>query len=153
MGIDQITDRILENFDTQDLILANFANADMVGHTGNYQACVKAAEALDGALKKIAERVLAGTAVMLVTADHGNIELKRNPLTGEKLTEHSLNPVPFFIIGKDFHLKNEASEKEIEMKKKEVRGILTDVAPTVLALLGLKKSQEMTGKSLLDVLV
>lgn len=152
MNTEQIVNKILENFDNYDFIVANFANADMVGHTGNYQACVKAVEALDGALKRIFERVALGNGVMIVTADHGNIELKRNPMTGEKLTEHSLNPVPFFIIGKEFRLKNEASDEEIDKKKKEVNGILTDIAPTILEILGLKKSQEMTGKSLLDIL-
>lgn len=148
----EITTKVIESFDKYDVIIANFANADMVGHTGSYQSCIRAAEALDSVLGRVVERVLESEGVMVVTADHGNIELKRNPLTGEKLTEHSLNPVPFYLVGKNFKLKKSREKKEVVELKTKVGGILTDVAPTMLELLGLKKPQEMTGKSLLDIL-
>ena len=152
MKASEIAGKVLENFERYDFMVVNLANADLVGHTGSYQACIRAAEALDGALKVMMEKVLASSGVMIITADHGNIELKRNPLTGERLTEHSLNPVPFYLVGKEFRLKAERTEEEIARKKSEIPGILTDLAPTVLELLGLRKPREMTGKSLLDIL-
>lgn len=149
----EITKKIMENLEAADVIIANFANADMVGHSGNFKAAVKAVEALDHALEKIVPSVLEKNGVMIVTGDHGNIELKRDILTGEKLTEHSLNPVPFYLIGNKFRRKNPLSDQEIAEKKKDVGGILTDVAPTILELLGIDKPPEMTGHSLLPILL
>jgi 2,3-bisphosphoglycerate-independent phosphoglycerate mutase len=148
-----ITEKILENLDRRDVIIANYANADMIGHSGNFSAATKAVEVLDESLGRLAEAVLAGDGVMIITADHGNIELKRNALTGEKLTEHSLNPVPFFLIGKKFRRDAAREEDAIKAIKAEPGGILTDVAPTILELLDIKKPEEMTGQSLLSSLL
>ena len=152
MRAPEITAKILENFDKYDVIIANFANADMVGHSGNFQAAIKAVEVLDESLGQIMNSVLAQDATLLITADHGNIELKRNAITGEKRTEHSINPVPFYVVGKGFKRKNARKENEIEKQKKEVEGILTDVAPTILELLGIEQPEEMSGKSLMPTL-
>lgn len=152
MRAKEITAKILDNFEKTDVIIANFANADMVGHSGNYPAAVRAVEILDEALGQIMNAVLENNGVLVVTADHGNIELKRDVITGEKRTEHSLNPVPLYLIGNQFRLKKTRTEEEITRQKSEVGGILTDVAPTVLELLQIKKPQEMTGRSLLSVL-
>lgn len=152
MKAKEITAKIIENFDKYDVIIANFANTDMVGHSGNFRAAVQAVEAVDEALGKLTNIVLGSDAAMLVTADHGNIELKRNVITGEKLTEHSLNPVPLYLVGKSFKLKKPRTAEEIIQQKKEVGGILTDVAPTMLELLGKKQPAEMTGGSLLKLL-
>lgn len=149
----EITEKIIENLAIYDVVVANFANADMIGHTGNFQAGARAVEAVDAALQKLSEAALGIGGVMLVTADHGNIELKRNALSGEKLTEHSINPVPLMLIGNQYKRATPRTDAEILAAKKEVGGILTDVAPTILALLDLGKPKEMTGQSLLTELL
>lgn len=148
----EITAKILENFDRYDVLIANFANADMVGHSGNFKAAVQAVEALDEQLGQLLNTILNSKGIMLITGDHGNIELKRDPVSGEKLTEHSVNPVPLYIVGKNFKRSAPRTPQEIEKQKSKVDGILTDIAPTMLELLELGKPQEMTGKSLLDLL-
>lgn len=151
MRAEEITGKILENFDRYDFIVANFANTDMVGHTGNFKAAVEAAEVVDEAIGKIMNMILENPeSVMLITGDHGNIELKRSMLSGEKLTEHSINPVPLYCVGKSFEIKTPRGDNDIVKQKKEVGGILTDIAPTIIELLALEKPQEMTGKSLLS---
>jgi len=152
MKAEEIIKKIIENVENYDLIVANFANADMVGHTGNFDAAIKAVEALDLALGKIASLIIEKNACLIVTADHGNIELKRDPLTGERLTEHSINPVPLIIAANNFKIKGGRSEEDIAKVKSEVNGVLTDIAPTILELLGIEKPKEMTGKSLLNFL-
>jgi 2,3-bisphosphoglycerate-independent phosphoglycerate mutase len=152
MRAPEITQKILENMRSYDVIIANFANADMIGHSGDFEAAVRAVEILDESIGKLTKAVVESGAVMIITADHGNIELKRNLLTGEKLTKHSLNPVPFYLVGSSFRRKSARSRAEISALKKNVNGILTDVAPTLLELLEIKKPEEMTGKSLLDTL-
>lgn len=153
MRADEITGKIMENMGIYDVVIANFANADMIGHTGNFSAGVRAVEALDTALKTIADEVSRLGGVLLVTADHGNVELKRNMLTGEARTEHSVNPVPLMLIGNQYKRAVPRTNAEILAAKKEVGGILTDVAPTVLELLNLGKPKEMTGRSLFAVLL
>jgi len=117
------------------LVVANFANADMVGHTGDIKAATKAVETVDSSLGLIEAQVLSRGWAMIVTADHGNAELMLGG-AGETLTAHSANPVPFVLVGS-------------EEKALRPRGILADVAPTVLALAGLEKPPAMTGSSLL----
>lgn len=121
-------------------ILVNFANPDMVGHTGNIETTVKAIKVVDECLGKIVEEGLNLNYYMLITADHGNAEQKINPQTGEISTEHTNNPVPFVAIGRKYQ------GRFIKLQT----GILADVAPTVLALLELPKSQDMTGRNLLE---
>ena len=110
-------------------------------------------EVIDEAVGALAGAVFERGGVMLVTADHGNIELKRNVLSGEALTEHSINPVPFYLVGRDYQLPTARSPEAIIKQKNEVGGILTDVAPTILELLGIPKPDEMTGASLLSLLM
>ena len=145
----EITSRVIAEMPRYDFILVNYANTDMVGHSGNLEAATRAVEAIDRALADLSKEVLAADGVLVVTGDHGNVEAKRDPLTGEKITEHSLNPVPLYIVGKDFRLSSPRSSNEIRKRKREIGGILTDVAPTVIELMGLKKPAEMTGSSLL----
>ncbi|MBI2640495.1 MAG: 2,3-bisphosphoglycerate-independent phosphoglycerate mutase [Candidatus Sungbacteria bacterium] len=144
-----ITSKILENFGRYDVVIANFANADMVGHSGNFKAAVQAVEILDEQLGQLLNAVLNSEGIMFVTGDHGNIELKRDPVSGEKLTKHSMNPVPLYLLGKNFQRKMPRSEAEILKQKSEVAGILTDIAPTILKLLNLDRPQEMTGRNIL----
>jgi 2,3-bisphosphoglycerate-independent phosphoglycerate mutase len=153
MKAEKISEAILKNISAYDFIVANFANADMVGHTGNFDAAVRGVEALDRALAKVVEGALAAEGVMMITADHGNAEQKINPVSGERITKHTINPVPFYLVGKAFERKTERTDAEIRLQKSQVGGVLSDVAPTVLDLMGLEKQPEMTGESLLPQLL
>ncbi len=120
-----------------DLIVLNFANPDMVGHTGSLPAAIKACETVDAGLGRIAEAIRKAGGALLVTADHGNAELMKDPVTGGPHTAHTTNPVPVLLIGgpKDAKLGD---------------GRLADIAPTLLALLGLPQPAAMTGRSLVQ---
>ena len=120
----------------QDLIVLNFANADMVGHTGSLPAAIAACEAVDAGLGAIADAVRAAGGALLVTADHGNAEQMRDPLTGQPHTAHTTNRVPVFLMG---------GPPGAALHD----GRLADVAPTLLALLGVAQPDAMTGRSLL----
>src|SRR3990167_3837912 len=135
MSANEITDYLIHEIKTQqyDFILVNFANADMVGHTGDIEACKKAIETLDECLGNISKSSLENNYSLIITADHGNIEQKINPKTGDVSTEHTSNPVPFFAISKEF--KN----KKINIQN----GKLADVGVTVLNLLDIEIPEEM----------
>jgi len=148
----EITDAILERFYAHDVIIANFANADLIGHSGNFQAAVKTVEVLDECLKRLYDEIMKTSGIMVITSDHGNVELKRNTQTGEKLTEHSLNPVPFLLVAKNLKLPEPRRDADIMRVKSETKGILIDVAPTVLDILDIPKPPDMTGKSILGSL-
>lgn len=120
--------------------LLNFANPDMVAHTGNIGATVKACEVVDEVLGRIANFILAYGGVMMITADHGNAEEMINAQTGQIDTEHNINPVPFIAISKELMAKPTTLQS----------GILADIAPTILAFLGIEKPMSMTGKDLLS---
>jgi len=132
--------------DKYDFILVNFANADMVGHTGNIPAAVKGIRTVDAQLKKIVTEILKRDGTILVTADHGNADEMYNFKKHEIIKEHSLNPVPFIAVSNE--LKNKKTKK-IVLSKLTVSGRLADVAPTVLKIMNLKKPKEMTGRSLI----
>lgn len=132
-----VLDRLKEGI--YDFILINYANPDMVGHTGVLKAGIQACETVDKCLGEIVQTVTNLGGVTLITADHGNIEEMINPKTGEVDTEHSINPVPFMIVGKEF----------IGKRATLPRGILADVAPTVLSFLEVIKPSDMSGRSLL----
>lgn len=120
-----------------DTIICNYANGDMVGHTGVFEAAVKAAEAIDHSLQQVIAAIEETGSDCLITADHGNCEQMLDYDSGQKHTQHTTGPVPFVYVG------NQA-------KQLKSGGILADVAPTMLDLLGLEKPSEMTGKSLLE---
>lgn len=120
--------------------LINFANADMVGHTGNIEASIKAIKTLDECLGKIVTVALALDATVLITADHGNVEQKINPVAMGISTEHTHNPVPFIAINSRLRGKFQKLQS----------GVLADVAPTILALMDLTKPSQMTGRNLLE---
>ena len=122
-----------------ELIIVNFANPDMVGHTGNIDAAVKAVETVDSAVGHLAKAVSATGAAMLVTADHGNCEVMWDPAANSPHTAHTTNPVPCILVN---HIKNCPAHKL-------QNGSLIDLAPTLLALLGIKQPEEMTGQSLI----
>ncbi len=150
MSADKVAETITGNLGKYDLIIVNFANADMVGHTGDFNATVKAIEKIDECVGKIFPEVVKLGGAMVITADHGNAEEKRYRLTGEKKSMHSINPVPFYLIAEELKREDPRTEEEREKLYGSVKGTLTDVAPSVLALLGLKKPAEMTGKSLME---
>ncbi|HHJ1295959.1 2,3-bisphosphoglycerate-independent phosphoglycerate mutase [Pseudomonas sp. P1B16] len=138
MNAPVVTDRIVEAIEQQryDVIVVNYANGDMVGHTGVFEAAVKAVEALDTCVGRIVEALEKVDGEALITADHGNVEQMEDECTGQAHTAHTTEPVPFIYVGK---------------RKLKVRegGVLADVAPTMLQLLGLEKPVEMTGTSIL----
>jgi 2,3-bisphosphoglycerate-independent phosphoglycerate mutase len=138
MSAPELTDKIVAAIDSgkYDLIVLNYANTDMVGHTGSLPAAIKAVETVDTALGRIAEAIERAGGALLVTADHGNCEMMRDPVTGEPHTAHTTNPVPLFLIG-------------AQNRALMTQGRLADIAPTLLELMDLPKPPEMTGTSLL----
>jgi 2,3-bisphosphoglycerate-independent phosphoglycerate mutase len=137
MSAPELTDEVLKRMENYDLIILNFANPDMVGHTGVVSAGIKAVETIDRCLERIVGKLLSLGGKCLITADHGNCEQMRNP-DGSPNTAHTTNLVHFIYVAEDaaqFRLSD---------------GILADVAPTLLFLLGLPKPDEMTGHNLLS---
>ncbi len=137
MSAEEVTDKLIEAIksDKFDVIICNYANPDMVGHSGNFEATVKAIEVLDHCLGRLAEAIDSTDGEMLITADHGNAEQMRGEGTGQAHTAHTSNLVPFIYVGK----------RELKMGD---NGTLADVAPTMLDLLCLKQPNEMNGHSL-----
>ncbi len=137
MSAEEVTQALLKelNEDKFDVIILNFANPDMVGHTGVLSAAIAAMEKVDDCAGRIVEKVLSLQGTVLVTADHGNLEQMVNE-DGSPQTAHTTNPVPFIVISAKQH--------------KVHNGILADIAPTMLQLLGIKQPTAMTGKSLVD---
>ena len=138
MSAYEVTEKVIEAIETKeyDLIILNYANPDMVGHTGSLEAAEKALEALDECVKKVYDTINKVGGVLLITADHGNSEQMVDYTTGEPHTAHTTNPVPLAIVG----LRN----------KKLKEGRLADIAPTILDILELEKPEEMTGESLIE---
>jgi len=153
MSAGEITSKVIEaiNSGEYSLIIVNYANADMVGHTGNFDSTVAAIEFLDGEIGQLMAEALKKNIVLIITSDHGNADEKINLLTGAPQTEHTSNPVPFYLIANEF--KREKTPEDFEVYRSEIKGILADVAPTVLELLELLKPPEMTGGNLLKLLV
>lgn len=140
---DSLVRRIHESVD--DFILVNFANPDMVGHTGVLEAAIKAVETVDTCLGRVLEALAAKDGAALVTADHGNCEQMIDPLTGGPHTAHTLNPVPLIVVHDDLRLA--AGQGGFRLAD---GGALRDVAPTVLSLMGLAQPAEMTGHCLIE---
>lgn len=148
---EKLVDAILKK--KYNFSLINFANPDMVGHTGNLAATVKGIEAVDTCIGKIIEAQRKVGGITAITADHGNAEIIVDLITKEIEKEHSTSPVPFMLI--DESQKKERSEDEIEMLKRNANpiGLLADVAPTLLEIMDLPISKDMTGRSLLRDLI
>jgi 2,3-bisphosphoglycerate-independent phosphoglycerate mutase len=134
----EVTDRLVEAIgsDRFDAIICNYANGDMVGHTGNFEAAIKAIEVLDTCLGRVTEAVLAAGGEMLITADHGNAEQLIDREAEQPHTAHTTNPVPLIYVG---------TQASALMDN----GALCDIAPTLLQIMGLKQPAAMTGRSLL----
>ena len=139
MSAYEVTDEVLKRIesDKYDIIILNYANCDMVGHTGVFSAAVQAVEAVDKCVGKVVDALLAKGGAALITADHGNADQMLENDGVSPFTAHSTNPVPLVLVGRD------------EVKALDKGGMLADLAPTMLELLGLEKPEEMKGRSLL----
>lgn len=151
MSARDITDRVVKEITagTYAFIVLNYANADMVGHTGNISATIKAVETIDDQLDRLSSAVLAAGGVLAITADHGNAEEKLNLTTGFINKEHTANPVPFVLVCKEWEGRGRESS---DLSSVTPSGLLADVAPTLLELEGLPVPPEMTGRSFLKLL-
>ena len=140
MSAYEVTDKVLEAIsqDKYDAIILNYANTDMVGHTGSLSAAIKAVETVDECVGKVVKLVEEKQGNLLITADHGNAEQMIDYKTGEPHTAHTTNPVPLIVVSADKNLKLKQGGK------------LADLAPTMLDLMNLEKPEEMTGESLLE---
>ncbi|MDY4414434.1 MAG: 2,3-bisphosphoglycerate-independent phosphoglycerate mutase [Ruminococcus sp.] len=136
MSAFEVTDAVVDaiNSDKYDVIILNYANCDMVGHTGVFEAAKKAVEAVDTCVGRMVDAILAKGGVALITADHGNADKMYEP-DGSAFTAHTTNPVPFIVVGEDCELRD--------------GGVLADIAPTILQIMGVPQPAEMTGKSLI----
>ena len=136
MSAYEVTDNVVERIESgkYDVIILNFANCDMVGHTGVFEAAVSAVEAVDACVGRTVEAVEKKGGIVLITADHGNADHMRDE-NGEPFTAHTTNPVPFCVVGYPCTLRE--------------GGVLADISPTMLKILGLPQPEEMTGKSII----
>ncbi len=139
MSAFEVTERVIEKLDENkyDVVILNFANCDMVGHTGDFNAAVTAVKAVDDCVGKVVDKILSLGGCAILTADHGNAD-KMLDEDGSPFTAHTTNKVPFVVIGEKF--------KDITLAE---GGILADVAPTLLDMMGVAKPEEMSGKSLI----
>jgi 2,3-bisphosphoglycerate-independent phosphoglycerate mutase len=137
MSAYEVTEKVINaiNEDKYDSIILNYANSDMVGHTGSLEAAIKAVETLDECVQKVVDAVKKKNGVLLITADHGNSEQMVDYETGEPFTSHTTNPVPLILVGMD----------NVELKE----GKLADLAPTMLDIMNIEKPKEMTGESII----
>ena len=150
----ELTDILIDKIKNSDFnfYLANFANPDMVGHTGNLHAGIKAIQYIDRFLQDISQAALSVGAALIITADHGNIESMINMKTGEIDKEHSTSPVPFLLIAKEFELAPPKDRDYLSLSSHVPCGVVSDIAPTILELMGLEKPEEMNGVSLIPVI-
>ena len=138
MSAEEVTVNVVNaiNSAKYDTIILNYANPDMVGHTGSLPAAIKAVEKIDDCVRRVVKAILNQHGTLLITADHGNCEQMIDYKTGEPHTAHTTNPVPLILVTENEKLKIKS-------------GKLADLAPTMLELLGIEKPEEMTGESIL----
>ena len=137
MSAYEVTDKLVDAINSKkyDNIILNYANPDMVGHTGSLEAAIKAVETIDECVGKVVDAVEKQNGVLIITADHGNVEQMIDYKTGEPHTAHTTNPVPLILVG---------------MENAKLReGKLADLAPTMLKIMKLDKPEEMTGESII----
>jgi 2,3-bisphosphoglycerate-independent phosphoglycerate mutase len=137
MSAREVTDELIKRIRSKQypFILVNYANPDMVGHTGILEAAVKAVEVIDECLGRVLKAAQEARAIVMITADHGNLEVMTDQTTGQPHTAHTMDPVPFILVGDKAGLRD--------------GGCLADVAPTVLRFMAIQQPAEMTGKSLI----
>lgn len=141
MSAAKVTDELIKaiNDNVYDLIVVNYANGDMVGHSGKMEAAVKAVETLDKCLNKLYLEIMKTNGILIITADHGNVEYMFDEGNNVPHTSHTLNPVPFLLVANDLYWS----------KVKLAKGNLSDIAPTILKIMDIKQPSEMTGTSLI----
>lgn len=156
MAAAQVRDAVLRRLaavDREDAIIVNFANPDMVGHTGNLPAVIRAVETADGCVGVLVDATLARGGSLIVTADHGNCEQMRDPATGSAHTAHTVYDVPLIVVGERFRGRRLRGDTDprgwFDPAVRERRGRLADIMPTALDMMGLAKPAAMTGRSLL----
>jgi 2,3-bisphosphoglycerate-independent phosphoglycerate mutase len=139
MSAQEVTDRLEEAILSKkyDVIICNYANADMVGHTGNLQATIKAIETLDACVGRVVKAMQKTGGDVIITADHGNAEMMRDHKNHQPHTQHTTNLVPLLYVGRSGHMAES--------------GALCDIAPTILRLMGLPQPKEMTGHPLVEI--
>jgi len=144
MKAKEITDKVIEGIATgfYDFILLNYANADVLAHSGDYNGAVTAIEKIDHQLSRLYKEIMDRDGTLVITADHGNVESLTYSGTGEKESRHNLNPVPFILVNKKL--------ERPRVFKGHIQGIIADVAPTILEFMNIEKPSEMTGQSLLS---
>lgn len=138
MSAVEVTDKLVEAIQAKkyDAIICNYANCDMVGHTGNLEAAIKAVETLDTCIGRVVEAMQAIGGEVIITADHGNAELMQDYKNNQPHTQHTTNLVPLIYVGRKANLAED--------------GALSDLAPTLLHMMGVSKPAEMTGKNLIS---
>jgi 2,3-bisphosphoglycerate-independent phosphoglycerate mutase len=146
----EVTQKVLEAIESglHDFIAINYANPDMVGHTGNLDASIKAVEASDQCLSKVVSAAMAKGGLAFIVGDHGNAEILVNPVTNEPDKEHNFSPVPFIIAGNAYKGRGNPGIVDDDPSLLQPVGLLSDVAPTILSLAGLPAPSEMTGTKL-----
>lgn len=147
-----VTDRILQGLENQsfDFILANYANPDVIAHTGNYEAALAVVKVIDEEIGRLLKVASGPNTTIIFTADHGNLEQVLNPLTSRAETQHDPHPVPFYLVSEEFRGRKFPNQENLG---NETAGIISDVAPTILELMEIQKPREMTGESLLRKLL
>ncbi|MDD5431085.1 MAG: 2,3-bisphosphoglycerate-independent phosphoglycerate mutase [Candidatus Pacebacteria bacterium] len=148
----ELTSRIIQSMDDEafDFILVNYANGDLIAHTGNFDAALEAVKIIDEEMGKLAKKVIERNDVLIITSDHGNIEKMMDLKTNKITTGHDMSPVPVYLIGREFQ-KNKTMEDVNDIEKQNA-GVLSDIAPTILELMNIEKPKQMTGQSLLGSL-
>lgn len=147
-----ITERLIESINDRsfDFVLVNYSNPDTIAHTGNYDASIAAAKVIDEEITKVIAAAKVADAIVVITSDHGHLDELLNPQTGRMITGHNPNPVPIYIIAKEYAGKHFAGWPNLRL---QTTGILADVAPTILALMDLPQPEEMTGRNLLHDII
>jgi 2,3-bisphosphoglycerate-independent phosphoglycerate mutase len=147
-----ITDRLVQAMENRafDFILVNYANGDTIAHSGNYHAALDAVKVIDAEIGRVIQVALNTDAIVMITSDHGNMEELINPATGRMETQHDPSPVPFYLMSKEFKGRKFVNWRTVA---NEPIGIISDVAPTVLKIMGIEKPEDMNGRDLLRDLI
>ncbi len=147
-----VTDRLIESIQSRgfDFILVNYANPDTIAHTANFNAALEAIKVIDAQISRIVKAADNPDTLLFITSDHGNIEVMLDKVTGEPESSHDASPVPFYLVGQQFRGRKFVNGDRLAL---ETLGSLADVAPTILAIMGIPKPPDMSGNSLLDGLI
>ncbi len=154
MSAEELTTTLIDKIVNANhaLYVANFANPDMAGHTGNLPAAILAIQCVEKMLKQIMDAVLRVDGVLIITGDHGNVEQMIDVRTGDVNKDHSTNPVPFILVAKEYKLQKPKEGGYLSLAAQVPSGVISDIAPTILDLLDIPKPKEMTSVSLLQFL-